>query len=109
MMQKIRDDGCKKPKTVVRLSINHFVSLLYDMMATCNLNRRSSSALSAMQITKHHHIFMAVIVTAAVSAGFTYILVACQWQSPSPITAVVQNRKEVEELEVELASYCSLR
>ena len=57
-----------------------------------------------MQITKHRHIFMAVIVTAAVSAGFTYILVACQWQSQPLLTAVVQNRKEVEELEVELAS-----
>ena len=53
----------------------------------------------AMQLTKHHHIFIAVGVTAAVSAGFTYILVACQWQSQSLLTAFAENRNEAEEPE----------
>ena len=83
------------------------------MMTTCNdaedlsryyIAHLQGKAHSAMQITKHHHIFIAVIVTAAVSAGFTYILVAYQWQSQPLLTAVAQNRKEAGEPEVELAT-----
>ena len=54
-----------------------------------------------MQITKFHHVFLSVVITATVSAGFTYILVAYQWQSQPLLTAVAQNRKEAEEPEVE--------
>ena len=58
-----------------------------------------------MQITKHRHIFIAVVITATVSAGFTYILVAYQWQIQPLLTAVAQNRKETERPEVELQRF----
>ena len=54
-----------------------------------------------MQITKHRHIFIAVVITATFSAGFTYILVAYRWQIQPLLTAVAQNREEAEKPEVE--------
>ena len=102
-----------KIQAVVRLSINHYQSTLsvYDIMPTCNLMQKIlerasfillviGKALSAMQITKFHHVFLSVVITATVSAGFTYILVAYQWQSQPLLTAVAKKRKEAEGPEV---------